>query len=98
MESLNGIEISDNTRKKVSKAIELLREASHEEKVDLQDKVKNTYSQAKSDVTDAAKKINKDIKLRAHAVDEQVKNNPWKFIGLTAAVSILTGFFFGKRK
>lgn len=89
---------AQDTNKKINKAVRLLKEASHSEVSNVQDKLTNTYMNTKMKVTETASELSDKVKKNAELVDNKVKKNPWTFIGAAALVGSSVGFFAGRRK
>lgn len=79
---------------KVREAIDLLKQASHDKKVELSDRLHGYYEKAQ----DAKDRAVQKAKEKATQVDETVHRNPWPFIGGAAIFGFLVGLLMRFRK
>ena len=63
----------------------------------LRNKAEASLAVAKSKMADAQETIVEKSKIAAKATDEYVHENPWKSIGLSAAVGLVIGLLIGRR-
>lgn len=63
----------------------------------LRNKAEASLATAKSKMADAQETIVEKSKVAAKATDEYVHENPWKSIGLSAAVGLVIGLLIGRR-
>jgi ElaB/YqjD/DUF883 family membrane-anchored ribosome-binding protein len=63
----------------------------------LRSKAEASLAAAKSKMADAQETIVEKSKIAAKATDEYVHENPWKSIGLSAAVGLVIGLLIGRR-
>lgn len=63
----------------------------------LRNKAEASLAKAKSKMADAQETIVEKSKIAAKATDEYVHDNPWKSIGLSAAVGLVVGLLIGRR-
>jgi ElaB/YqjD/DUF883 family membrane-anchored ribosome-binding protein len=63
----------------------------------LRTKAEKSLAAAKSKMSDAQEAIIEKSKVAAKVTDEYVHENPWKSIGLSAAVGLVIGLLIGRR-
>jgi ElaB/YqjD/DUF883 family membrane-anchored ribosome-binding protein len=63
----------------------------------LRGKAEQSLATAKAKMADAQEAIVEKGKVAAKATDEYVHDNPWKSIGLSAAVGLVIGLLIGRR-
>lgn len=62
------------------------------------DKLKAAIQTAKEELPKVTKKAVEKSKQAAHVTDEYVGGNPWKAVGLAAAIGLLAGVVIGRGK
>lgn len=62
------------------------------------EKLKAAIQTAKDELPKATKKAVEKSKQAAHVTDEYVGGNPWKAVGLAAAIGLLVGVVIGRGK
>ena len=63
----------------------------------IRNKAEESLAAAKSKMADAQETIVEKGKIAANATDEFLHDNPWKSIGLSAAVGLVIGLLIGRR-
>lgn len=90
----------DDLRTVVSDAEQWLRHGSHltgEELIAAKDKFERTLRIAKDDIIKFEEALVAKTKEAAKATDEYVHENPWKSVGIGAAVGVLVGLLIARR-
>lgn len=82
---------------KISKAIHLLEEASADETQYLSQKMSDGFSDIKSNVMDWSQRSTDQVMTQAKRVDDTVRENPWKSVGIAAAAGAILGAFIVSR-
>lgn len=62
------------------------------------EKLKVALQNAKSELPKVTKKAVEKSKHAAHVTDEYVGGNPWKAVGVAAAIGLLAGIVIGRSK
>ncbi|MDY7545416.1 DUF883 family protein [Glaciimonas sp. Gout2] len=62
------------------------------------EKLKAALQSAKSELPKVTKKAVEKSKHAAHVTDEYVGGNPWKAVGVAAAIGLLAGIVIGRSK
>lgn len=87
--------------KVVAADVEALLKASADEGsetfANLRNKAEQSLAAAKSKMADAQESLVEKGKVAAKATDEYVHENPWKSVGLAAAVGLVIGLLIAKR-
>jgi ElaB/YqjD/DUF883 family membrane-anchored ribosome-binding protein len=105
---LNESDYSDITKeqlisdfKVVASDVEALIKAtanqSGETFANLRSKAEQSLSIAKAKMADAQENLVEKGKVAAKATDEYVHENPWRSIGISAAVGLVIGLLIGRR-
>ena len=63
----------------------------------MQDQFKDTLKTAKTDLLQMEASMLAKTRLAAQATDDFVKDNPWKSVGLSAAVGVIFGLLVTRR-
>jgi ElaB/YqjD/DUF883 family membrane-anchored ribosome-binding protein len=93
--------------KRINEALELLNELAKEKAAELQDMIGERYGSLKSalgaagekgesQASDAIDRGKEKATELVSKVDENVRKNPWPYIGGTALGFLILGFFLGK--
>ena len=99
-----------NSKAKIREALDLLQTAAKDERAQLQEMAKNRYVDLKSALGDVRDTLNEgggrltEFKERGQEkvreigthVDEYVRNDPWRTIGIVAACSLVAGFLLNR--
>lgn len=94
---------------RVREALELLNAVAADQRDDLREAISTRYSSLKDAVTEMGNNTQNRVstfyttgkaKVRetAHAVDDNVHNNAWLYIGGTAVAALLLGYVLGRSK
>jgi len=88
--------------KSVIQDTEALLDASDNQSEDrytlAREKLKAALQTAKSELPKVTKKAVEKSKQAAHVTDEYVGDNPWKAVGVAAAIGLLVGVVIGRSK
>ena len=85
-------------KEKITQAMKLLKEASDISSDKISSTIQDEYYNSKQKLKDKASEMNVKLKQKANDIDTEVKDHPWKYVGLSAAIGAATGFILGKNK
>lgn len=86
--------ITQTSEEKISKAINLLEEATASETENLRTRMRNQVDRARTAAIDVKDKVQENVKI----ADQHVHENPWRFIAGASVLGALLGFLFGMRR
>ena len=92
-DALNGGKLAEELRELVSDAEALLRTST--EAVSAAGR-----EQAEATIADLRKRLaslERQVKARAHDVDDYVRDNPWQAVAVAGGVALLLGLIMGRR-
>ena len=104
----DAVEMSNSNKQKlvsdmkvvVSDAEEILRATAGvagEKMVDLRERIGERLRDAKLRIADAEAALVDRTKAAARATDDYVNENPWRAVGIGAAIGLLLGVIIGRR-
>ena len=104
----DAIEMTNSSKQKlvsdmkvvVSDAEEILRATAGvagEKMVDLRERISERLRDAKIRIADAEAALVDRTKAAARATDDYVNDNPWRAVGIAAAIGLLLGVIIGRR-
>ena len=104
----DAIEMTNSSKQKlvsdmkvvVSDAEEILRATAGvagEKMVDLRERIGERLRDAKIRIADAEAALVDRTKAAARATDDYVNDNPWRAVGIAAAIGLLLGVIIGRR-
>ena len=85
---------SANSNEKIHEALDLLKEASQEKRVELMEIIAGLYEKAKDAQSAAADKV----KAAATTVNDSAHDKPWIYVGGAALVGFVVGLFVRSRR
>lgn len=83
-----------NSKQKFEEALSLLNEAAKEKKEDIQRLLSDRYSHIKDAVLSGSDRATEVFE----EVDENVRKNPWAYIGGAALGALLLGYILGSQR
>ena len=84
--------------KTLVKDAEALLRAGAENAEELTEEARNRAEQSLQAVRGRLADIERDLKGRAEAVDDYVRDNPWTAVAIAGGVALLAGLLMGRRR
>lgn len=87
-----------DTAQKINQAIHLLEEATHDEADQIKSRIKKNVEQSKGKLEGVYHRAEEFAKDHAKMLNDQVKQDPWKAIGVAAAIGAVSGYLISRNR